>query len=79
MLANAECDRTIRTTDRAKPGWATKALGCVCLVLTNKVDDDGVELSFQFLLWGSDVHDGTAREGSVDVCGSLLGRGAAER
>jgi hypothetical protein len=77
MLANAECDRTIRTTDRAKPGWATKALR-LCLVLTNKVDDDGVELSFRFLLWGSDVHDGTAREGSVDVCGSLLGIGAAK-
>jgi hypothetical protein len=47
-------------------------------VLTNKVDDGRVEPPFRFLLREGDVHDGTAREGSVDVCGSLLGRGAAD-
>jgi hypothetical protein len=45
----------------AKPGRATNALR-LRLVLTDKVDDDGFELPFQFLPRGDGVHDGTARE-----------------
>ena len=52
----------------AKPVRATNALR-LCLVLTDKVDDDGFELPFQFLPRGHNVHDGTAREaGGSAVC-----------
>jgi hypothetical protein len=52
----------------AKPGRATNALR-LRLVLTDKVDDDGFELPFQFLPREHNVHDGAAREaGGGAVC-----------
>ena len=34
-------------------------------MLTDKVDDDGFELPFQFLPRGREVHGGTAREAGI--------------